>query len=95
MFSKTRTSDPGVLTHLGGRLAILLVAASSGVASLAVAQPGVADGRGMLIRNFEERAPAVGEPMPNLPVFDRDGQEFRFPALVDGRYTVLILGCLT
>ena len=95
MFSKTRTPGPGPLTRLAGRIALLLVAASVGIPSLAVAQPGGADGRGMLIRNFEANAPAVGERMPNLPVFDRDGQESRLPALLDGRFTVLVLGCLT
>ena len=56
---------------------------------------GGADGRSMLVRNFEDRAPAVGARVPDLPVYDRDGQKSRLPALLDGRVTVLILGCLT
>lgn len=95
MFSKTRTLGPGPVTPLAGRIALLLVMASAGMTSLAGAKPGGAEGRGMLLRNFEANAPAVGELMPNLPVFDRDGQELRLPALLDGRVTVLILGCLT
>ena len=74
---------------------LLALVFSLGLVATAVAQPGGADGRGMLMRNFEEHAPAVGELMPNLPVYDRDGQESRLPALLDGRFTVLILGCLT
>ena len=66
-----------------------------GLVATAVAQPGGADGRGLLSRNFEARAPAIGELIPDLPVYDGDGQESRLPALLDGRFTVLILGCLT
>ena len=78
----TRTTSP------------LALALSFGLVATAAAQPGT-DGRGMLIRNFEERAPAVGAPIPDLPVYDRDGQESRLPELLEGRFTVLILGCLT
>ena len=74
---------------------LLALAVSLGLAAPAAAQPGGADGRGRLIRNFEASTPAVGELMPNLPVYDRDGQESRLPALLNGRFTVLILGCLT
>ncbi len=74
---------------------LLALALSLGLVATAAAQPGGPDGRGMLIRNFEASAPAVGELMPNLPVYDRDGQESRLAALLDGHFTVLILGCLT
>jgi hypothetical protein len=71
------------------------LALSLGLVATAVAQPGGADGRGLLIRNFETNAPAVGELMPNLPVFDRDGRELDLRELLSGRVTVLVLGCLT
>ena len=74
---------------------LVALAFSFGLVATTAAQPGGSNGRGMLIRNFEASAPAVGELMPNLPVYDRDGQESRLPALLDGRFTVLILGCLT
>ena len=74
---------------------LLALAVSLGLATTAAAQPGDADGRGRLIRNFEASAPAVGELMPNLAVYDRDGQASRLPAMLNGRFTVLILGCLT
>ena len=74
---------------------LLALAFFLGLVATAAAQPGSADGRGMLIRSFEASAPAVGELVPNLPVYDRDGLELRLPALLDGRFTVLILGCLT
>ena len=77
------------------KTSLLALALSLGLVPTTVAQPGGADGRGMLIRNFEASAPAAGELMPNLPVYDRDGRESRLLALLDGRFTVLILGCLT
>ena len=46
-------------------------------------------------RNFEANAPAVGELMPDVAVYDRDGTEHRLRDLLGERYTVLILGCLT
>ena len=74
---------------------LLALAVSLGLAATAAAQPGGADGRGRLIRTCEASAPAVGELMPNLAVYDRDGQESRLPALLNSRFAVLILGCLT
>ena len=66
-----------------------------GLAAVAAAQPGGADGRGMLVRNFERNAPTIGELMPNLPIYDRDGREHLLAEMLAGRPTVLILGCLT
>ena len=74
---------------------LLALVFSLGLVATAVAQPGGANGRGMLMRNFEARARAVGELMPNLPVYDRDGRESDLRALLSGRFTVLVLGCLT
>ncbi len=73
----------------------LALAFCLGLAATAAAQPGGANGRGMLIRNFEQNAPAVGELMPNVPVYDRDGGEHLLADVLAGRPTVLILGCLT
>ena len=77
------------------RTSLLVPTFCLGLVATAVAQPGGANGRGMLMRNFEEHAPAVGELMPNLPVYDRDGQESNLRELLNGRVTVLVLGCLT
>ncbi len=52
-------------------------------------------GRNAVSRSFETVAPAIGEPMPDLSVHDRDGNELRLRELLGGHYTVLILGCLT
>ena len=51
-------------------------------------------GRG-LDRNFEAVAPALGEAMPDVVVYDAEGTPHRLPELLRGHYSVLILGCLT
>lgn len=43
---------------------------------------------------FESTAPAVGEPLPHIQVFDEKGQPFQLKNL-KGSYTVLVFGCLT
>ena len=74
---------------------LFVLAFSLSLVATAAAQQGGPNGRGMLMRNFEERAPAVGELIPSLPVYDRDGQESDLRELLNGRVTVLVLGCLT
>ena len=55
-------------------------------------QPGSAGE--MVVRQFEESAPAVGAPFPAVPIYDAEGKPFHTSAL-RGRYTVLVSGCLT
>ena len=91
---RTTTGRPAARAACYAGVAALVV--SLGGVRGVTAQPGAgADGLGMLIRNFEQNAPAIGESMPDLPVYDRDGQELRLPELLNGRYTALVLGCLT
>ncbi len=52
-------------------------------------------GGGRLAANFEAVAPAIGEPMPDVVVYDDEGAPHRLPDLLRGHYSVLILGCLT
>jgi hypothetical protein len=59
------------------------------------AQPGATGGPGALVGRFERNAPSLGDRLPNLPVYDREGQQHRLTTLLRGRYTVLVLGCLT
>jgi len=54
-----------------------------------------AGGGGGLSRNFEAVAPDIGEPMPDVLVYDDEGMPHRLPELLSGHYTVIILGCLT
>ena len=52
-------------------------------------------GGGGLAGNFEAVAPAIGEPMPDVVVYDDEGAPHRLPDLLRGHYSVIILGCLT
>jgi len=44
---------------------------------------------------FEATAPAIGERLPDLMVFDADGKELQLGELLRKHYTVIVLGCLT
>ncbi len=66
--------------------------AALGLAGSAQAQ---LDPRQQAIRRFEATAPAVGEPLPDLVVYDAGGEERRLGELLQGHYTVIVLGCLT
>ncbi len=46
-------------------------------------------------RRFEATAPAVGEALPDLTLYDAGGEERRLGELLQGHYTVIVLGCLT
>ena len=50
---------------------------------------------GDIEKRFESSAPALGERLPDLEAFDADGTKVSLRKLVKGRYTVLVLGCLT
>ena len=67
--------------------AAVLIGATTVGTNAAAAQP--------VSRNFDQQAPAVGEFMPDAVVHDRDGRALSLRAVLDGRHTVLILGCLT
>ena len=45
-------------------------------------------------RQFEKKAPAQGDPLPDLVALDSAGKEFRLRSL-KGKHTVLVFGCLT
>lgn len=52
-------------------------------------------GRDAVTERFLAAAPAIGEPMPDLVVYDESGEEVRLRKLLEQHYTVLVLGCLT
>ncbi len=66
--------------------------AAMGLAGSAQAQ---LDPRQQAIRRFDATAPAVGEPLPDLAVYDAGGEQRRLSDLLQGHYTVIVLGCLT
>ncbi len=43
---------------------------------------------------FEGSRPEVGQPLPDITVFDAEGKEFKLSSL-KGDYSVLVFGCLT
>ena len=46
-------------------------------------------------KRFESTAPQIGEPLPDVPIYNLDGTKHSIRDLVRGQYTVLVLGCLT
>ena len=52
-------------------------------------------GKQVVERWFDEAAPAIGEPLPDLVLYDATGKQVRIRELASGQYTVLVLGCLT
>ena len=65
--------------------------------ALAPAQTGRRPGAGPAGRpgSFGSSTPDVGDPMPELTLYDAQGEEVRLPELLLGHHTVLVLGCLT
>ena len=45
--------------------------------------------------SFDASTPDIGEPMPELTLYDAQGEEVRLRELFLGHHTVLVLGCLT
>ena len=81
-------------------LALALAAPATSLAQRQRNRPGIGRDRGFggaggLAGNFEAVAPAVGEPMPDVVVYDDEGTPHRLPDLLRGHYSVIILGCLT
>ena len=77
---------------------VWIVVVMSGVGALGLlAQSPDSRGRrfqGGMMNRFEESAPQVGDKLPDVELFDAQGQPLRLSSL-KGSYTVLVLGCLT
>ena len=69
-------------------IAVAPAVMAAGMADTVLAQPPVS-------RTFERNAPAIGEMMPDVVVYARDGAGLQLRDLLKERHTVLILGCLT
>ncbi len=81
-------------------LALALAAPATSLAQRQRGRQGPGRGQGFgggggLAGNFEAVAPATGEAMPDVVVYDNEGTPHRLPDLLRGHYSVLILGCLT
>ena len=71
------------LTHAGSLLA------QRGLRTDGEARPGNP------VQRFESVAPKLGALMPDLSLHDSAGEKLRLRELLDGHFTVLVLGCLT
>lgn len=78
-----------------GSIPLILLVFTFGTTGLGLAQGRPGSGRSASIDRFEAAAPAIGEPMPDLVIYDAGGKEVRLRDLLRDRYTVLVLGCLT
>ena len=85
-----------MITSLSALTATGLLSLS--LATALVAQPPRGPGAGMAHeagQRFERTAPKVGELMPNLQIYDAEGEEIWLHDVLRGHPSVLILGCLT
>jgi acetyl esterase/lipase len=48
-----------------------------------------------LIWQFEMSAPRIGDPLPEVTIYDAEGNPVELRSFVRGHYTVLVFGCLT
>ena len=51
--------------------------------------------RDMVNSKFDVAAPAIGESMPDITVYDEAGKPVSLKNLLEGHYSVVVLGCLT
>ena len=76
--------------------AALTFALSAGVFSAPImAQQGGMQGGQPGMALFEERAPQIGEPLPDLTIVDDTGNPVNVRDLPGENFSVLVLGCLT
>ena len=78
------------------RILLLAVAALLAHLNPAVAQTTQDELRVALQHRFDTITPAIGELLPDLELYDADGNTVQLREVAgNGRYTVLVLGCLT
>lgn len=73
---------------LGAVASIMLAACGDGMTDLD-------RGWKMVEERFAAAAPAIGEAAPDVTVLDADGKEHQLRTILEGNYSVLVLGCLT
>ena len=50
--------------------------------------------RQQVLREFERKAPQVGQPLGDLELLDAEGNRFQWES-IRGQHAVLVFGCLT
>lgn len=65
------------------------------ILAMSAAAQAQSDPRQQATGRFEAAAPAIGERLPDLTVHDASGKAQQLGELLQGHYTVIVLGCLT
>jgi len=81
-----RQNSPGKRINAGLLIGLLLYLGSN--TAFSQAQPP-------LMEQFEAHAPKVGEPLPDITIYDDLGSPVNIRELAKENYKVLVLGCLT
>jgi len=81
---------------MAAALVCCLSASSIAFAQTVGASPPTRDEtpRDRVVRIFDEVSPALGEPLPDVTIYDARGAQFALRDL-RGHYSVLLFGCLT
>ena len=82
--------------HLGCAVLIFAVTSSTAYGQSFGASPPTADERPRerVDRIFDELSPSIGQPLPDVTIYNARGEEFPLRNLRD-HHTVLLFGCLT
>jgi hypothetical protein len=88
--------NAGEVTMRPFRVAIAISIAGLVQVGLTAAPTTQDELRAALQRRFETVTPDIGELLPDIELYDADGDTVKLREMVrSGRYTVLVLGCLT
>ena len=80
---------------MAGRSRIRTGGLVAGILLLLGSLPVVAQDGPPVMPQFEADAPKVGEPLPDVTIYDDLGNPVNLRELADENYKVLVLGCLT
>ena len=80
---------------MAGRSHIRSGGLAAGILLLLGSLPVVAQNGPPVMPQFEADAPKVGEPLPDVTIYDDLGNPVNLRELADENYKVLVLGCLT
>lgn len=75
-------------------LAMVVAGAATLTAAATLAQPQQQRPRRGMPKMLDDSAPKIGEQLPDVSIHTDSGDAYR-TSLLKGKYTVLIVGCLT
>ena len=91
-------SDGVTVCYIGGMVDFCprtLISRVAGLLLLLGSTMALAQNGPPVMPQFEADAPKVGEPLPDVTIFDDLGNPVNLRELADENYKVLVLGCLT